>query len=114
MKLLDGVDSSQLFGLPAPDIATLDDGLQVPFVQTGHEHHEVMLFVHGSLCDFRYWKPQLGPLGRQYRCVAPSLSHYWPSGCWGLVRWLVDQGSLVGTRMLMSWGGLSSGWALGL
>ena len=83
MKLLDGVDPSQLFGLPAPDIATLDDGLQVPFVQTGHEHHEVMLFVHGSLCDFRYWKPQLGPLAKQYRCVAPSLSHYWPSGVLG-------------------------------
>ena len=80
MKLLDGVDPSQLFGLPAPDIATLDDGLQVPFVQTGHEHQEVILFVHGSLCDFRYWKPQLGPLAKRYRCVAPSLSHYWPSG----------------------------------
>jgi pimeloyl-ACP methyl ester carboxylesterase len=80
MKLLDGVDPSQLFGLPAPDIATLDDGLQVSFVQTGHEHHEAMLFVHGSLCDFRYWKPQFGPLSKTYRCVAPSLSHYWPSG----------------------------------
>ena len=74
MKLLDGVDPSQLFGLPTPDIATLDDGLQVPFVQTGHHHHEVRLFVHGSLCDFRYWKPQLGPLARQYRCVAPRSS----------------------------------------
>lgn len=80
MTLLDGVDPSQLFGLPMPDVATLDHGVQVPFVQTGHEHQEVMLFIHGSLCDFRYWKPQLGPLGRQYRCVAPSLSHYWPSG----------------------------------
>jgi pimeloyl-ACP methyl ester carboxylesterase len=96
MKLLDGVDSSQLFGLPAPDIATLDDGLQVPFVQTGHEHHEVMLFVHGSLCDFRYWKPQLGPLARQYRCVAPSLSYYWPSGVLGF-------GAMAGGSRQFSW-----------
>jgi pimeloyl-ACP methyl ester carboxylesterase len=76
------LDPSKLFGLPAPHVATLDDGLHIPFTQTGHEHREVIVFVHGSLCDFRYWKPQLGPLARMYRCVAPSLSHYWP---WALM-----------------------------
>ena len=76
------LDPSKLFGLPAPHVATLDDGVHVPFTQTGHEHREVIVFVHGSLCDFRYWKPQLGPLARMYRCVAPSLSHYWP---WALM-----------------------------
>jgi pimeloyl-ACP methyl ester carboxylesterase len=80
MSEFDGLEPAQLFGLPAPDIATLDHGAQVPFSQTGHEHQDVIVFVHGSLCDLRYWKPQLGPLARSYRCIAVSLSHYWPSG----------------------------------
>lgn len=83
MSQLDGLDPSRLFGLPTPDVATLIDGVHVPFVQTGHQHEEVMLFIHGSLCDFRYWKPQMGPLSRKYRCVAVSLSHYWPAAALG-------------------------------
>ena len=38
-----------------------------------------MVFVHGSLCDYRYWDPQLASLSAHYRCIAPSLSHYWPA-----------------------------------
>lgn len=37
-----------------------------------------LVLVHGSLCDCRYWKSQLGPLGRSFRVLAPSLRHYWP------------------------------------
>ncbi len=37
------------------------------------------LFIHGSLCDYRYWKAQILLLSRQFRCIAPSLSHYWPA-----------------------------------
>jgi pimeloyl-ACP methyl ester carboxylesterase len=71
------LDPSRLFGLPSPESLTLDDGLQVPFLSMGEG--ELIVFVHGSLCDFRYWKPQLAPLSRTYRCVALSLSHYWPA-----------------------------------
>ena len=39
---------------------------------------ELLLFVHGSLCDYRYWQPQLAGLSKHYRCVAVSLTHYWP------------------------------------
>lgn len=38
----------------------------------------VLLLVHGSLCDYRYWRPQMQPLAAARRLVAPSLRHYWP------------------------------------
>lgn len=37
-----------------------------------------MLFVHGSLCDYRYWNAQAAILAKHYHCIAVSLSHYWP------------------------------------
>lgn len=37
-----------------------------------------MVFVHGSLCDYRYWEAQLASLSKNFRCFAPSLGHYWP------------------------------------
>ncbi|QQC65870.1 alpha/beta fold hydrolase [Paraburkholderia ginsengisoli] len=48
----------------------------MPYVEAGEG--ELLLFVHGSLCDYRYWQPQMTGLSRQYRCVAVSLTHYWP------------------------------------
>ena len=38
-----------------------------------------LVLVHGSLCDQRHWAPQMEPLGRQHRVVAPSLRHCWPA-----------------------------------
>ncbi|WP_345816626.1 alpha/beta hydrolase [Paraburkholderia sp. PREW-6R] len=49
----------------------------MPYVEAGEG--ELLLFVHGSLCDYRYWQPQLAGLSRHYRCVAVSLTHYWPA-----------------------------------
>ncbi|WP_144152700.1 alpha/beta fold hydrolase [Paraburkholderia sp. BCC1885] len=48
----------------------------MPYVVAGEG--ELLLFVHGSLCDYRYWQPQLQGLAARYRCVAVSLTHYWP------------------------------------
>jgi pimeloyl-ACP methyl ester carboxylesterase len=48
----------------------------MPYVQAGEG--ELLLFVHGSLCDYRYWQPQLAGMAKRYRCVAVSLTHYWP------------------------------------
>lgn len=54
----------------------LKDGLRMPYVERGSG--PLILFVHGSLCDYRYWQPQLAGLSAHYRCVAVSLTHYWP------------------------------------
>ncbi|HEY3540655.1 MAG TPA: alpha/beta hydrolase [Trinickia sp.] len=50
----------------------------MPYVERGAG--ELLLFVHGSLCDYRYWQPQLAGLSAHFRCVAVSLTHYWPLG----------------------------------
>lgn len=64
--------------LAAPKVyfATMPSGVQVPYVTSGAG--EPLLFVHGSLCDYRYWNSQTGALARQFQCVSVSLSHYWP------------------------------------
>jgi len=57
---------------------------------TEHGHGTPLVLVHGSLCDCRYWKSQMGALGRSFRVLAPSLRHYWPQQ-WDGVRFSVDQ-----------------------
>lgn len=37
-----------------------------------------IVLIHGSLCDLRYWKPQLLPLARSFRVLSVSLRRYWP------------------------------------
>ncbi|HYF07262.1 MAG TPA: alpha/beta hydrolase [Acetobacteraceae bacterium] len=39
---------------------------------------EPVVFVHGTLNDQRYWKPQMAAFGARYRAIAISLRHYWP------------------------------------
>jgi pimeloyl-ACP methyl ester carboxylesterase len=38
----------------------------------------VLLLIHGSLCDYRYWRWQMAALGSRCRVLAPSLRGYWP------------------------------------
>jgi len=38
----------------------------------------MLLLIHGSLCDYRYWRWQLPVLSQQYTVIAPSLPGYWP------------------------------------
>ncbi|MFM0048284.1 alpha/beta fold hydrolase [Caballeronia grimmiae] len=63
--------------MPEPSFATTASGVSVPYVECGDG--EPLVFVHGSLCDYRYWSAQLAPLGQHFRAIAPSLSHYWPA-----------------------------------
>ncbi|MDR3418926.1 MAG: alpha/beta hydrolase [Nevskia sp.] len=63
---------------PATATHTLQvDGYPLAFVETGAGAPPLLL-VHGSLCDCRYWAPQMAPLGAGRRVLAPSLRHYWP------------------------------------
>lgn len=38
----------------------------------------LLLLIHGSLCDYRYWRWQIDAFAQQYRVLAPSLRGYWP------------------------------------
>jgi pimeloyl-ACP methyl ester carboxylesterase len=65
--------------LSVPEIyyATLPSGVRMPYVTRGSG--APLLFVHGSLCDYRYWNGQMAILSQRFRCVSVSLSHYWPA-----------------------------------
>jgi len=38
-----------------------------------------LILVHGSLCDYRYWRWQMPALGQERPVLAPSLRGFWPS-----------------------------------
>jgi len=65
--------------LEVPELshATLPAGIRMPYVATGSG--EPLVFVHGSLCDYRYWKGQTRVLSQHFLCISVSLSHYWPA-----------------------------------
>ena len=65
--------------LARPDVffATLPSGVRMPYVTRGSG--APLLFVHGSLCDYRYWNGQMDVLSQRFQCVSVSLSHYWPA-----------------------------------
>jgi len=59
-----------------------------------------LLLIHGSLCDARYWMPQLPVLSQTYRCIAPSLRHYYPASAsvatgWPKLDWRRDVDDLA-------------------
>lgn len=56
-----------LMSLPDTQLSYVEQGQGVP-----------LLLVHGSLCDQRYWQPQLAALAVRHRVIALSLRHYWP------------------------------------
>ena len=62
---------------PETYFATLPSGVRMPYVM--HGAGEPIVFVHGSLCDYRYWNSQAKVLSQRFLCVSVSLSHYWPA-----------------------------------
>jgi pimeloyl-ACP methyl ester carboxylesterase len=69
---------TDLSSLSTPEVyfAAIPSGGRVPYVVSGAG--EPLLFIHGSLCDYRYWKSQAGVLSKDFLCVSLSLGHYWP------------------------------------
>ncbi|WP_296942950.1 alpha/beta fold hydrolase [uncultured Massilia sp.] len=62
--------------LPDTRFAALPSGVRLPYTACGGG--APLLFVHGSLCDYRYWQAQASVLSRHFLCISVSLSHYWP------------------------------------
>ena len=60
-----------------PKVMRLDPTHSVAYIEVGNAGSS-LLFIHGSLCDYRYWKPQTDALAQERRVIAPSLSHYYP------------------------------------
>jgi pimeloyl-ACP methyl ester carboxylesterase len=60
-----------------PKVMRLDPTHSVAYIEVG-KASSTLLFIHGSLCDYRYWKPQTDALAQHHRVIAPSLSHYYP------------------------------------
>ncbi|MFL6718329.1 MAG: alpha/beta fold hydrolase [Burkholderiaceae bacterium] len=66
-----------VLAVPQPFFAKLPSGASMPYVIRGAG--EPLVFIHGSLCDYRYWDSQTSVLSRNFLCVSVSLSHYWPA-----------------------------------
>lgn len=65
-----------LLANPQLRFAAIPSGIRVPYVACGSG--EPIVYVHGSLCDYRYWKSQTDVLSKNFLCISVSLSHYWP------------------------------------
>ncbi|WP_038369379.1 alpha/beta fold hydrolase [Brackiella oedipodis] len=55
---------------------TLPQGVEYAYIDQGQG--EVLLLIHGSMVDHRFWRWQIPALSQHYRVIAPSLRHYWP------------------------------------
>ncbi|MES2264921.1 MAG: alpha/beta hydrolase [Pseudomonadota bacterium] len=66
-----------IFASPNLRFAALPSGVHLPYVTSGSG--EPLVFVHGSLCDYRYWNSQTEVLSKHFSCISISLSHYWPA-----------------------------------
>ena len=52
------------------------NGLTQAFIDEGEG--QALVLIHGSLCDYRYWRFQAPTLAAKCRLIIPSLRHYWP------------------------------------
>jgi pimeloyl-ACP methyl ester carboxylesterase len=94
-----------IFAFPKVDFATIPSGIRVPYVARGSG--EPLFFVHGSLCDYRYWDGQTSVLSKHFFCVSLSLGHYWPAdeaGIQGAFSWKAHVDELAGFIVAMGVG----------
>ncbi|AFN35472.1 alpha/beta fold hydrolase [Taylorella equigenitalis] len=50
----------------------------IPFAFKDEGKGVPLLLIHGSLCDYRYWRAQEKSLSQNLRLIIPSLTYYWP------------------------------------
>lgn len=65
--------------MPAhPEVQTL--AINDTLIHTQHSGEgRPLLLIHGSVCDYRYWRWQMEALAKGYHVLAPSLRGYWPA-----------------------------------
>ncbi len=78
--------------------------IDLAYVEQGRG--EPVIFVHGSLGDYRSWGAQLAPFSEQYRVVSYSRRYHWPNarpsddGTYGVAQHVADLGALIEARGL--------------
>lgn len=63
--------------LELPQFFSSDPANPIAYTEAGAG--DILVLVHGSLCDYRYWRWQFAALGLRHRVIAPSLRGYWPA-----------------------------------
>ena len=53
------------------------DGAQLRYIE--HGAGEPLIFIHGSLSDYRTWQDQMAPFGNSYHVVAYSRRYHYPN-----------------------------------
>ncbi len=66
----------------------LPDDTELALLRRGQGR--LLLMIHGSLCDARYWQPQMRALAAVREVCAPSLRHYHPLPVLGPLDWRRD------------------------
>lgn len=51
-------------------------GTRIHYIEAGSG--ELVMLIHGSLCDYRYWRWQMEAFSLSFHVVAPSLPGCWP------------------------------------
>ena len=61
---------------PQPSTVHVND-VDLAYVEQGRG--DPVIFVHGSLGDYRLWGAQMAPFGERYRAIAYSRCYHWPN-----------------------------------
>lgn len=75
-KAVDAPSVGAAWAIPV-GVKTLSvNGYPMAYVERGTG--PVVVFVHGALCDYRFWEPQVVSLSARMRVVSLSLRHHFP------------------------------------
>lgn len=69
-------DAPRTWDIPAPLKAMRVNGYDMAYSDKGAG--VIVVLVHGTVTDYRYWGRQMEPIAERYRAIAVSLRHYYP------------------------------------